>query len=165
MSGEVCFYPVLPLDCLLCDWLAGRSCRSGWANDKRLLFSDVSREYKTGKATRLCWWKLLPDFWPDTSTINPYTHFATLDVFELPSPVYLFLCSALSSEHLPIIIDTMFRSPFLQQTDSTEFRPIDWAKIQAHLEDENPLTRIYKKWWQSTKPLRTCSAPPLFRLW
>jgi hypothetical protein len=34
--GQVEFYPVLPLDCLLCDWLAVRVCRSGWANDYQL---------------------------------------------------------------------------------------------------------------------------------
>jgi len=35
--GDVGFYPVLPLNCLLYDWLAGRACTSGWANDYRLV--------------------------------------------------------------------------------------------------------------------------------
>jgi len=43
----------------------------------------------------------------DTPTTNPYNISTTLDVFDLPSPVYLFLCSALSLDLLPIIIDTM----------------------------------------------------------
>jgi len=34
---QVSFYPVLPLDYLLCDWLAGRACRGGRANDYRLV--------------------------------------------------------------------------------------------------------------------------------
>jgi hypothetical protein len=33
---EVRFYTVLPRDCLLCDWLAGRAGRSGSMNDYRL---------------------------------------------------------------------------------------------------------------------------------
>ena len=49
--GEVCFYPVPPLACLLCDWLADRDCRGGCANDKRLLVANVARECKTGKST------------------------------------------------------------------------------------------------------------------
>ena len=35
-------YPVLQLECLLCDWLAGRACRNGRANDYRLLVVDVA---------------------------------------------------------------------------------------------------------------------------
>jgi len=35
------FYPVLHVDCLLCDWLAGRACRSGRANDYQLMVGDV----------------------------------------------------------------------------------------------------------------------------
>jgi hypothetical protein len=38
--GDVCFYPMLPLDCLIYDWLAGRACRSGRANDY-LLVGDI----------------------------------------------------------------------------------------------------------------------------
>jgi hypothetical protein len=38
--GDVSFYPVLPLDCLIDDWLAGRACRSGQANDY-LLVGDI----------------------------------------------------------------------------------------------------------------------------
>jgi hypothetical protein len=35
--GDVGFYPELPLDYLLYDWLTGRACRSGQANDYRLV--------------------------------------------------------------------------------------------------------------------------------
>jgi len=38
--GDVGFYEVVPLDCLLYDWLASRACRSGRANDYWLV----------------CWW-------------------------------------------------------------------------------------------------------------
>jgi hypothetical protein len=31
--GDVGFYEVLPLDCLLYNWLASRAYKSGWVND------------------------------------------------------------------------------------------------------------------------------------
>jgi hypothetical protein len=78
-------------------------------------------------------------FGPDTPTTNLCNHPTTPDVFDLHSPVYLFLCSALISDHLLIIIDNMYCSPLLQPTDCPDFRPIDWANFQAHLEDEIPI--------------------------
>jgi len=33
---------VLPLDCPLCDWLAGRACESGMANDYWLMVADIA---------------------------------------------------------------------------------------------------------------------------
>ena len=77
-------------------------------------------------------------FEPDTPTTISYSHSTTPNVFDLPSPVYLFVCSALSLDHLPIIIDVMCHSPFLQPQDRPDFRPIDWVNFQAHLEDEIP---------------------------
>jgi len=118
-----------------------------------------------------CWLLMLPDntrqgklrdyvdqnscltFGPDTPTINPYTHSTSLDVFDFPSSVYLFLCSALSSEHLPIIIDFMCRSPFLQTKDRTEFRPIGRPTSRLTWKKKIQSSRIYKKWWQSTHAL------------
>jgi exonuclease III len=50
---------------------------------------------------------------PDSPTTVPYTHDATLDVLDIVVvkdfvlPVYLTVCSALRSDHLPILIDTM----------------------------------------------------------
>jgi len=35
--GDVGSYPVLPLGCLLYDWLGGRACRSGRTYDYRLV--------------------------------------------------------------------------------------------------------------------------------
>jgi hypothetical protein len=75
----------------------------------------------------------------DTPTTNPYNLSVTPNVFDLPSPGYLFSSSVLSSDHLPIIIDTMCRSPFLQPPDHPDFRPIDWANFQAHLKSEIPI--------------------------
>ena len=84
-------------------------------------------------------------FGPDIPTTNPYNLSATPDVFDLPSPAYLFSCSALSSDHLPIIIDTMCRSPLLQPTDRPDFRPIDWANFQVYLEDKIPINLYLHK--------------------
>jgi endonuclease/exonuclease/phosphatase family metal-dependent hydrolase len=48
-------------------------------------------------------------FGPDTPTTNPYNPLASLDVLDivitknLTSPVYLTSCSALSSDHLPVL--------------------------------------------------------------
>ena len=48
----------------------------------------------------------------------------------LSFPVYLTSCSALSSEHLPVIIDTACRLP-----DRPDFRRTAWANFQTHLEE------------------------------
>jgi hypothetical protein len=55
-------------------------------------------------------------------------------------PVYLTTCSALSSDHLPILIDTRCRSSFLNLQDRPDFRRTDWVKFQACLEDSLPPT-------------------------
>jgi hypothetical protein len=80
----------------------------------------------------------------DTPTTNPYNSSATPDVLDivitrhLSSPVYLTSCSALSSDHLPVLIDTTCRSSFLHPPDSPDFRRTDWANFQTNLEDQIP---------------------------
>jgi hypothetical protein len=54
---------------------------------------------------------------------------------DLPFPVYLTSCSALSSDHLPVLIETACRSSFHQSPDRPDFRRTDWA---THLEDQIP---------------------------
>jgi hypothetical protein len=57
-------------------------------------------------------------FGPDTPTTKPYNSSATPDVLDiaivkdLPFPVYLTSCSALSSDHLRVLIGTVCRSSF-----------------------------------------------------
>ena len=52
-------------------------------------------------------------FGPDTPTTNPYNPSATPDVLDIavtkyiPFQVYLTSCSALSSDHLPVLIDSV----------------------------------------------------------
>jgi len=68
----------------------------------------IPRDYADGNSCLI--------FGPDTPTTNPYNPLATPDVLDivltknLTSPVYLTLCSALSSDYLPILIDTKCRS-------------------------------------------------------
>jgi hypothetical protein len=52
--------------------------------------------------------------------------------------VYLISCSALSSDHLPVLIDTACRSSFHHPPDRLSFRCTDWANFQTHLEDQIP---------------------------
>jgi len=77
-------------------------------------------------------------------TTNPYNPLATPDGLgivitkNLTSPVYLTSCSALSSDHLPVLIDTTCRSSFQHPLDSPDFRRTDWANFQTHLEEQIP---------------------------
>jgi len=56
----------------------------------------------------------------------------------LSFPVYLTSCSALSSEHLPVLIDTSCRSSFHNPPDRHYFRRTDWASFQTPLEELIP---------------------------
>ena len=52
------------------------------------------------------------------------------------TPVYRISCSALSSDHLPVLIDTTYHSSFHHPHDRSDFKQTDWAKFQIHLEDQ-----------------------------
>jgi hypothetical protein len=71
---------------------------------------------------------------PNTPTIIPYNPSATVITIDLVIPVHLTTCSALSSDHLPILIDTGCRSSFLNLPNLLDLRNIDWSKFQACLE-------------------------------
>jgi hypothetical protein len=85
-----------------------------------------------------------PIFGPDTPSTNQYNTTVTPDVLDivltqnLSFPVYLTSCSALSSDHLPVLIDTVCRSSFLHPPDRPDFRRTDWTKFQTHIEDQIP---------------------------
>lgn len=53
----------------------------------------------------------------------------------LTSPVYLTSCSALSSDHLPVLIDAVCCSSFQHSPDCPDFRCTDWANFHTHLEE------------------------------
>jgi hypothetical protein len=80
----------------------------------------------------------------DSPTTAPYTHNATPDVLDIVVvkdfvlQVYLTVCSALSSDHLPILIDTTCRSSFQNLLDRPDFTRMDWAAFQACLNDRLP---------------------------
>jgi endonuclease/exonuclease/phosphatase family metal-dependent hydrolase len=84
-------------------------------------------------------------FGPDTPTTNPYNPSAIPDVLDIVitrdilSSGHLASCSALSSDHLPVLIDTTCRLSFQHPPDRADFRRIDWAEFQTHLEQEIPL--------------------------
>ena len=89
--------------------------------------------------------KLLRDYADENSstpTTNPYNPSATPDVLDiavtkdLPFPVYLTSCSALSSDHLPVLIDTTCRSSFHHPPHRPNLRCTDWANFQTNLEDQ-----------------------------
>jgi hypothetical protein len=89
------------------------------------------RDYVDRKSCRI--------YGPSTPTTIPYNPSATPDVLDivitrdLVSPVHLTTCSALSSYHLPVLIDRQCRSFFLSPPDSQDFRKTDWSKFQACL--------------------------------
>jgi hypothetical protein len=72
-------------------------------------------------------------FGPDSPTTIPYNPSATPDILDivitrqLPSYVHLTSCSALSSDHLPVLIDTGCRSSFTHPPVRPDFRLTDWA--------------------------------------
>ena len=83
-------------------------------------------------------------FGPDCPLTNPHNPSVTPDVLDivitknLPFPVYLTSYSALSSDHLPVLIDTACRSSFHHPPDRSGFRRTDWANFQTHLEELIP---------------------------
>jgi len=83
-------------------------------------------------------------FGPDFPTTNPFNPLVNTDVLNivitknLSFPVHLISCSALSSDHLQVIIDTSCRSSFHNLPDRPDFRRTDWASFQTQLEELIP---------------------------
>ena len=69
---------------------------------------------------------------------------ATPDVLDiaisknLTFPAHQTTCSALSSDHLPVLIDKQRRSSFLSPPDRPDLRRVDWPNFQASLESGLP---------------------------
>jgi hypothetical protein len=90
-------------------------------------------------------------FGPDSPTTNPYNSNATPDVLDIVVvkdivlQVNLKVCHALSSNHLPALIDTICRASFHDPLDRPDFTRTDWATFQASLEarlQENPAAHV-----------------------
>jgi hypothetical protein len=85
---------------------------------------------------------------PDLPTTLPYDSSVTPDVLDivitkdLTFPVYLTACSALSSDHLPVLIDTTYRSSFRNLPARPDYRSSDWVKFQASLEERQLSTPL-----------------------
>jgi hypothetical protein len=61
-------------------------------------------------------------------------------------PLYLIVCHALRSDHLPVLIDTIRRSSFHDPLDRPEFSRTDWATYQASIDDRLPWnTNVHDK--------------------
>jgi hypothetical protein len=56
--------------------------------------------------------------------------------------VYLTACSALSSDHLPVLIDTTCQSSFRNLPTRPDYRWTDWVKYQASIEERLPSTPL-----------------------
>ena len=80
-------------------------------------------------------------FGPDSPATNPYKPSVTPDVLDmmitknLSIPVYMTLCSALSLDHLLVLIDTVCRLSFNHPPDHPDFSRTDWANFQTQLEE------------------------------
>jgi hypothetical protein len=107
-----------------------------WNSQMTTRRGKLLRDYADGNSCLI--------FGPDTPTNNPYNPSVIPDVLDivltqnLSFPVYLTSCSAISSDHLPVLIDTACRSSFLHPPDRPDFRRTDWANFQTHLEDQIP---------------------------
>jgi len=92
-SGEISVLMAGDLNAKHVDWNSRLSMRRG----------KLQLDYADGNSCLI--------FGPDTTSSNPYNTLATPDVLDivitknLTSPVYLTSCSALSSDHLPVLID------------------------------------------------------------
>jgi len=90
------------------------------------------RDYADGNSSLI--------FGPDSPTTNPNNPLVSPDVLDivitknLSFPVYLTSCFALISDHLPVLIDTSYRSFFHNPPDRPDFRRTDWASFQTQLE-------------------------------
>jgi hypothetical protein len=52
--------------------------------------------------------------------------------------LHLTVCFALSSDHLPILIDTTSRSSLRNLLDRPDFTRMDWSAFQVCLDDRLP---------------------------
>ena len=85
-----------------------------WNSRLKTRRGKLLREYADGNSCLI--------FGQDSPTTNPYNHLVTPDVLDIVitknlSPGVSDLCSALSSDHLPVLIDTSCRSSFHNPPD------------------------------------------------
>jgi hypothetical protein len=94
------------------------------------------RDYTSGNSCLI--------YGPDSPTTLPYNSTVTPNVLDivitedLTFPVCLTASSALRSDHLPVLIDTTWRSSFRNLPARLDYRRADWVKVQASLEERLP---------------------------
>jgi hypothetical protein len=104
-------------------------------------------------------------FGPDSPTTNTYNLSATPDVLDiviiqnLPFLVYLTSCSALCSDHLPVLIDTACRSSFQHYRIALISGTLTGPNSKLIWKIKFRSIRNCTTGWQSTRALRTSPAP------
>jgi len=84
-------------------------------------------------------------------------------------PVHLTVCHALSSDHLPVLIDTNCRASFHDPLDRPDFTRTDWSTFQASLEarlsgnpdvnDEKAIAKCVEEMTSAIQAVLPASAP------
>jgi hypothetical protein len=129
----------------------------GWNSRLNTTRGKVLCDYADGNSCLI--------FGPDTPTTKPYNPLATpyaLDIvitMTLISPVYLTSCSAQSSDHLPVLIETTCRSFFQNQPDRADFRRTAGPTSKLTLKIKFRSIWNYTTGWQLTCGLRTFHSP------
>jgi hypothetical protein len=103
-----------------------------------LIEGDLNAKHTDWNSRNAC-----PIYGPDSPTTAPYQQNTNpvLDIVVVKGfvlPLYLIVCPALSSDHLPVLIDTTCRTSFQRLLDRPDFKRVDWAAYQACLEDRLP---------------------------
>jgi hypothetical protein len=83
----------------------------------------------------------MSDLWAGLSHHCPLpqnTNPDVLDIFVVKDFVYLSVCPTLSKNHLPVLIDTTYRTSFQHLLDRPDFKPVDCVAYQACLQDRLP---------------------------
>jgi hypothetical protein len=103
-------------------------------------------------------------------TSIPYNSTADPDVLDivitkvLTFPVYLTSCGAIRSDHLPVLMDTTFRSSFRKLPAGPDYRRTDCVKIQASLKERLPPTPLLPNEGEVDKSMEEMSSEILEEL-
>jgi len=104
-------------------------------------------------------------FGPDTPPTNPYNPSATPDVLDivmgkdLPFPVFLTTCSALSTDHLPVFIDNGVVHPFSTHRIALISGVLTGPNSRLTWKFNIRYIRNCTTGWQSTRALRISPSP------
>jgi len=103
-----------------------------WNSRQNTRRGKLLREYADGNSCLI-----FGNRHPNHQTIQPLVTPDVLDIVitkKLSFTVHLISSSALSSDQLPVLIDTSCRSSLLNPPDRPDFTRTDWASFQTQLE-------------------------------